>query len=336
MANPNHIKILREGPGAWNSWMATNYSTVADLSFADLSKVNLPLTDFQEVDLRGANLEGADLSFSKFIWTDLSGANLCRADLRSASFGEANLKNADLRYADLSFTVFNDADLRQANLEGAICQQTYFTGIDLSTTRGLDSCDHLTSSNLDLRTLVDSGELPEAFLQGCGINRFLIDHLAELKDDLRQFYSCFISYSHQDIDFAQKLYSDLVRKGVRCWFAPENMKFGRKVRGQIDQALGEHDKLLLVLSEDSMKSTWVEYEIFRARKREVRDNLRLLFPIALVPFDQLREWELFCSDEGRDLAREIREYFIPDFSVWKTDNRSYSQSLERLLSDLKL
>lgn len=74
----------------------------------------------------------------------------------------------------------------------------------------------------------------------------------------------------------------------------------------------------------------------RARKRELRDNLRLLFPIALVSFDELREWELFHSDEGRDLAGEIREYFIPDFSEWRTDPQSYSQSLKRLLSDLKL
>ena len=153
-----------EGPEAWNRWMATNYSTVADLSFAELSKINLSLNDFQEVDLRCANLEGADLSFSKFVWTDLSGANLCRANLRSASFGEAILKDADLRYADLSFTVFNDSDLNKANLEGAICQQTYFTGIDLSTTLGLDKCDHWTSSNVDLRTLVDSKGLPMAFI----------------------------------------------------------------------------------------------------------------------------------------------------------------------------
>ena len=336
MANLDHLKILREGPEAWNRWMATNYSTVADLSFADLSKINMSLCDFQEVDLRDANLEGADLSFSKFIWTDLSGANLYRTNLRSATFGEAILKDADLRYADLSFTVFNDSNLRKADLEGAICQQTYFTGIDLSTTLGLDKCDHWTSSNVDLRTLIDSRELPIEFIHGCGISRFLIEHLNDIKDDPRQFYSCFISYSQKDYDFARKIYSDLVQEGVRCWFAPENMRFGRKVRGQIDQALSEYDKLLLVLSEDSMKSTWVEYEILRVRRRELQDNLRLLFPISLVPFEELRGWELFCSDEGRDLAREIREYFIPDFSSWNMDQKSYSQSFERLLFELKL
>lgn len=336
MPNSDHLRILRERPEDWNKMMATSYSVAADLSNADLSKANLTLIDFQEVDLRGANLEGTDLSFSKFVWTDLSDANLCKANLRGASFGEANLRNADLRYADLSFTVFNDADLHCANLEGAICQQTYFTGVNLSSTRGLDKCEHLGASNLDLLTLAASGTLPDEFLRGCGINSFLLEHLNELKRDPHQFNSCFLSYSHEDIEFARQLYSDLVRRGVRCWFAPENMRAGRKVRGQIDRALGNHDKLLLVLSENSMRSSWVEYEILRARERELRDDRRILFPIAITPFDALRKWQLFCNEEGRDLAREIREYFIPDFTAWRANQRAYRQSLERLLSDLEL
>jgi hypothetical protein len=34
------------------------------------------------------------------------------------------------------------------------------------------------------------------------------------------------------------------------------------------------------------------------------------------------------------LAREIREYFIPDFSCWK-DHDLYQEAFERLLKDLK-
>lgn len=34
------------------------------------------------------------------------------------------------------------------------------------------------------------------------------------------------------------------------------------------------------------------------------------------------------------LGREIREYFIPDFSKWK-DHDSYQKAFERLLRDLK-
>jgi hypothetical protein len=37
---------------------------------------------------------------------------------------------------------------------------------------------------------------------------------------------------------------------------------------------------------------------------------------------------------GKDSAREIREYFIPDFSNWKNHD-SYQEAFQRLISDLK-
>jgi hypothetical protein len=46
------------------------------------------------------------------------------------------------------------------------------------------------------------------------------------------------------------------------------------------------------------------------------------------------EWKAFDADSGKDSAREIREYFIPDFSNWK-DHDSYQQAFQRLLRDLK-
>jgi hypothetical protein len=51
-------------------------------------------------------------------------------------------------------------------------------------------------------------------------------------------------------------------------------------------------------------------------------------------YDELRDWECFDADTGKDSAREIREYFIPDFSDWK-DHDSYQQAFERLLRDLQ-
>jgi hypothetical protein len=89
-----------------------------------------------------------------------------------------------------------------------------------------------------------------------------------------------------------------------------------------DEAIRLHDKLLLILSEDSMKSEWVKTEIAKARKREVKDGKRVLFPVRLVGLEALRDWERFDGDTGKDSAREIREYFIPDFSNWKNRRSS--------------
>ena len=69
--------------------------------------------------------------------------------------------------------------------------------------------------------------------------------------------------------------------------------------------------------EHSIDSEWVRTEIAKARKRELREHQRMLFPVRLVDFETLRDWECFDADTGKDSAREIREYFIPDFSNWK-------------------
>jgi len=61
---------------------------------------------------------------------------------------------------------------------------------------------------------------------------------------------------------------------------------------------------------------------------------RVMFPIRLAPFETLRDWECFDADTGKDSAREIREYFIPDFSNWKNHD-SYQEAFQRLISDLK-
>ena len=149
-----------------------------------------------------------------------------------------------------------------------------------------------------------------------------------------QFYSCFISYSTKDETVAQRFYADIQNNGVRCWFAPHDMRSGKKLHEQIDEAIRVYDRLLLVLSEHSINSEWVRTEIAKARKRELRENRRMLFPVRLVDFETLRDWECFDADTGKDSAREIREYFIPDFSNWK-DFDSYQKAFQRLLSDLK-
>jgi hypothetical protein len=94
------------------------------------------------------------------------------------------------------------------------------------------------------------------------------------------------------------------------------------------------DKLLLILSEHSMNSPWVKTEIANAREREQREKKQMLFPNTLAPFAEVQRWKLFDADRGIDSAREMREYFIPDFSNWK-DHDSYQKALQRLVKDLK-
>ena len=98
-----------------------------------------------------------------------------------------------------------------------------------------------------------------------------------------EYYSCFISYSSKDEDFAKRLYADLQTEHVRCWFAPEDLKIGEKFRPRIDEAIRWYDKLLLVLSENSVNSPWVEKEVETAFEKErVRDVFSRFVPETVV------------------------------------------------------
>jgi hypothetical protein len=212
---------------------------------------------------------------------------------------------------------------------------TVFADVDLSIAKGLEAVIHNGPSTVGIDTIYKSrGKIPEVFLRGCGVPDEFIAYIGSMVGRPIEFYSCFISYSTKNQEFAERLHADLQAKGVRCWFAPHDIQGGKKIHEQIDEAIRLHDKLLLILSEDSMKSEWVKTELAKARKREVKDGKRVLFPVRLVPFDVLRDWECFDADSGKDSAREIREYFIPDFSNWK-EHDSYQTAFQRLVKDLK-
>jgi TIR domain len=199
---------------------------------------------------------------------------------------------------------------------------------------GLETCNHYGPSILDPRTLANSGPLPLVFLRGCGLPEALIEYLPSLLGETIQFYSCFISYSSADEAFCRRLHARLQDAGLRVWFAPHNIHGGQKLHEQIDDAIRVYDKLLLVLSPHSMQSQWVEFEIRRARRREVAEQRRLLFPVRLVDFEAIKAWECFDADTAKDLATEIREYYIPDFTTWK-DHDAFEATIARLLRDLK-
>jgi hypothetical protein len=55
-----------------------------------------------------------------------------------------------------------------------------------------------------------------------------------------EFYSCFISYSTKDQEFAKRLHADLQVSGVRCWFARHDIQSGKKLHEQIDHAIRVH------------------------------------------------------------------------------------------------
>jgi uncharacterized protein YjbI with pentapeptide repeats len=332
MANPKHLAILEQGWEAWGDWRKKNPTEVLDLSGAELSLAALNFWDLSYTDFSGANLAMADIKNARLTNARFVGTSFFEADLSSSDLTDANLTAADLTDANLRWTT-----LKGVNLDRAVVCGTTFVRTDLSETRGLETVKHLGPSSIGIDTLyLSKGKIPDKFLREAGVSEDAIEHLLPLirAGSPIQFYSCFISYSTKDEAFAQRLHSRMREAGLRVWFAPEDMKGGDYFFEQIERAIQLHDRLLLVLSEDSIQSKWVEREIRNARKVERAEKRRKLFPITLTDYETLKKWECLDSDTGEDLAEEVRKYHIPDFSNWKNDD-AFEHAFARLEKDLR-
>ena len=146
-----------------------------------------------------------------------------------------------------------------------------------------------------------------------------------------EFYSCFISYSSQDDEFAWRLHADLQQANVRCWFAPEDLKIGDKFRTRIDESIRLHDKLMVILTEHSIRSPWVEEEVEAALERERKQSGKLVLSSPPWP---IRLDDAVTETDQAWAASLRRTRHIGDFRHWK-DHDGFKKAFERLLRDLK-
>lgn len=302
---------------------------------ANLSRATLIRTNLRSANLRQACLNGSTLYGTDFSWADLSGADFSNAILRGVNFSKTNLSNTNFSEAELRSINFDGSYLSGSIFKSSEMSDNIFANVDLSNVLNIETIRHFGPSTVGIDTLhLSSGSIPSKFLRGIGTPELFIEQNEELIGVPLEYYSCFLSYSTTDVEFADKIYSDLQINGVRCWYAKEHMRAGIKIIPQIDEAIRRHDKLVLILSENSINSHWVRTEMKRTIEYQEEEGSQRLFPISLLPFKELRNWELIDTYTGRDLAAEVCSYFIPDFSKWK-DHYSYRIAFDRLLSDLK-
>jgi len=103
------------------------------------------------------------------------------------------------------------------------------------------------------------------------------------------------------------------------------MRIGDKFRSRIDEVIRIYDKLLVILSEPSVASNWVEKEVETAFEEEDRRQKLVLFPIRLD--DAVMETRAAWASDIR------RTRHIGDFRQWR-DQVGYKTALRRLIRDL--
>ena len=343
MVNEEHLKILEEGVAAWNRWRDAYPQISPDLSDASLIRANLRDANFFQANFSHADLRYADLVRANLFAANLSSVNLVGAELSGTSLDEATLHGANLFGAN-----FNGANLNYADLTKARINWTSFGNLDLSLVKGLDKVIHEGPSTLGIDTLRKSkGKIPTKFLRGCGLsdldiesaklnnpdlNNQELDEILYKIHDLRgnqpiQISPLFISYSHADSPFVDKMETHLNAKGIRFWRDVHHAIAGR-LEKQIDRAIQHNPIVLVILSESSIKSDWVEHEVRTARELEKETGRDVLCPVALE-----NSWK--NSPWPKRVMEQVLEYNILDFSGWK-DDAEFGKLFKKLLDGLEL
>lgn len=304
----------------------------AYLHRANLSNISSKSTDFYKADLSATKIIGATMISSEFNSAILHGATL----------KDSLLEKIDFRTADFKGTKFLDVEFKECTFHGSI-----FINNDLRGISGLESSIHRGPSYIDSTTFKKSkGQIPKIFLEGCGLQDWEIKSVELYKEGLTdmevdnivyevaqlrtgdsiQVHNLFISYSHANHAFVDAFEPYLRNKGIRFW---RDIHDG--TAGPLDKMVVramENRTVLLIFSENSINSDWVEFEVENARKLEKQYGRHVLCPIALDASWKDANWSPI-------LMNQIKKYNVLDFSDWKNE-RKMGELFNRLLKGLDI
>jgi hypothetical protein len=129
--------------------------------------------------------------------------------------------------------------------------------------------------------------------------------------------SIFLSHTHVDNSFVKRLADDLREAGATVWVDEAEMQVGDSLIEKIRSGIDAMDYLAVVLSPDSVASSWVRREVDIAMNQEIEGKKIKVLPVLY---------------RRCDLPGFLKGKMYADF----TDPENYGQALALLLRRLKL
>lgn len=125
--------------------------------------------------------------------------------------------------------------------------------------------------------------------------------------------SIFISYSHKDKDFVDKLGLKLVEKRIKVFIDRWEMKLGDSITNKIQDAITDASFLMVILSKNSIASDWCKREITTGLMLELDKRRIVVLPILI---------------EDCEIPLFLRDKFYADFRT------SFNNGLSTILESL--
>lgn len=123
----------------------------------------------------------------------------------------------------------------------------------------------------------------------------------------------FISYSHADADFVDRLAMQLVGHGVNVWLDRWEINVGDSLITKVQDAIDGASALLVVLSKASVESSWVTKEVNSGLMRELDERKIVVLPVLV---------------EDCRIPTFLREKFYADFTS------NFDDGLQKILDSV--
>lgn len=324
----------------------------ASLQEALLTESSAVAASFQQATLSSARMIEVDLSSADFSRAILSGADLSNSDLTSARFHHAllfgtkltwtRLKQTSLDYAYLGHANFTYAQFEETWCHYAMMGWTQLHDIDLSQMQGLETVVHMGPSEISVRTLSRSrGQIPEAFLVGCGLPAPLISQYRSPSSPFVPVPRCFIYYNEADQLVAERLQRDLSERGVRCWLQVdtvldsitdfdmimEDPAYRANFLSTLAFDPDMFDQVVLLLSSQSCAKEELQGFIILMQEQEQARRMPVIYPVMI-------EKDVSLTENVELLLQKTKNKRIWDFRGHE-DQRTYLEALNGLFSDLQ-
>jgi len=148
----------------------------------------------------------------------------------------------------------------------------------------------------------------------------------------------FISYNHKDKEFVKSITEIISNSGLKYFLDEKSIKYGDDIENSIFEALSHIPNLLVIISEESLRSYWVPYEIGIVVGKNkynkiipilTRPDLELpLYLKKLKYIDSIEKFNEFLTDYITiQIKKKVENKTKLSIYIWKEEETVYALSI---------
>ena len=123
----------------------------------------------------------------------------------------------------------------------------------------------------------------------------------------------FISYSSKDYYFVSQIRDAIENTGIRCWMAPRDIPHGTNYAHIIEIAIQNAERFIILLSNSSVWSVWVEKELQRAIHHFQHESSSKIIPVWINQQLELDDTPMAYSLEGVQILGRLKS--VNDYRI---------------------